>query len=231
MNIQGFQKMTLLDYPQRVACTVFTGGCNFRCPFCHNASLVTDINLKSAFSEDEILDFLKKRQGVLDGVCITGGEPLLQPDIKQFIIKIKSLGYKVKLDTNGSFPEKLKELIDEKLIDYVAMDIKNAKEKYPITAGITKDIMPSIEKSVKILLENRVEYEFRTTVTAQHHTVEDIENIAKWINGAKKYFLQGFVDSGEILGEDSLSAPDEKELKDMEKTANNYILTHIRGVK
>lgn len=231
MNIQGFQKMTLLDYPQRVACTVFTGGCNFRCPFCHNASLVTDINLKSAFSEDEILDFLKKRQGVLDGVCITGGEPLLQPDIKQFIIKIKSLGYKVKLDTNGSFPEKLKELIDEKLIDYVAMDIKNAKEKYPITAGITNDIMPSIEKSVKILLENRVEYEFRTTVTAQHHTVEDIENIAKWIKGAKKYFIQGFVDSGEILGKDSLSAPDEKVLKNMEKTANNYILTHIRGVK
>ena len=230
MNIQGFQKMTLLDYPERVACTVFTGGCNFRCPFCHNASLVTDINLKSAFSEEEILSFLKKRQGILDGVCITGGEPLLQPDIKQFIIKIKSLGFKVKLDTNGSFPDKLKELIDEKLVDYVAMDIKNSKEKYLITAGVTKDIMPFIEKSVKILLENRVDYEFRTTVTAQHHTVEDIENIAKWIKGAKRYFIQGFVDSGEILGETLLSSPDEKTLQSMEKAADNYLFTRLRGI-
>ncbi len=230
MNIQGFQKMTLLDYPERVACTVFTGGCNFRCPFCHNASLVTDINLKSAFNEEEILSFLEKRQGILDGVCITGGEPLLQPDIKQFIIKIKSLGFKVKLDTNGSFPDKLKELIDENLVDYVAMDIKNSKEKYLITAGVTKDIMPSVEKSVKILLENRVDYEFRTTVTAQHHTVEDIENIAKWIKGAKRYFIQGFVDSGEILGETLLSSPDEKTLQSMEKAADNYLFTRLRGI-
>ncbi len=230
MNIQGFQKMTLLDYPERVACTVFTGGCNFRCPFCHNASLVTDINLKSAFNEEEILSFLEKRQGILDGVCITGGEPLLQPDIKQFIIKIKSLGFKVKLDTNGSFPDKLKELIDENLVDYVAMDIKNSKEKYLITAGVTKDIMPSVEKSVKILLENRVDYEFRTTVTAQHHTVEDIENIAKWIKGAKRYFIQGFVDSGEILGETLLSSPDEKTLQSMEKVADNYLFTRLRGI-
>lgn len=230
MNIQGFQKMTLLDYPERVACTVFTGGCNFRCPFCHNASLVTDINLKSAFSEEEILSFLEKRQGILDGVCVTGGEPLLQPDIKQFIIKIKSLGFKVKLDTNGSFPDKLKELIDENLVDYVAMDIKNSKEKYLITAGVTKDIMPSVEKSVKILLENRVDYEFRTTVTAQHHTVEDIENIAKWIKGAKRYFIQGFVDSGEILGETLLSSPDEKTLQSMEKAADNYLFTRLRGI-
>ncbi len=231
MNIQGFQKMTLLDYPEKVACTVFTGGCNFRCPFCHNASLVSDINLKSEFSEEEILDFLQKRQGVLDGVCITGGEPLLQPDIKEFITKIKGLGFKVKLDTNGSFPDKLKELIDEDLIDYVAMDIKNSKGKYLMTAGVTKDIMPSIEKSIKILLENKVDYEFRTTVTAQHHTAEDIENIAKWIAGAKKYFIQGFVDSGEILGGTFLSSPDEKTLQSMERIADNYLFTRLRGIK
>ena len=152
MIINGFQKLTLLDYPGKVACTIFTAGCNLRCPFCHNASLVTHIDSETTFSTEEVLDYLKKRQGSLEGVCITGGEPLLQPDIKEFISEIKNLGYSVKLDTNGTFPEKLKELVNEGLVDYVAMDIKNSKAKYEETAGINNLDLSKIEESVDFLI-------------------------------------------------------------------------------
>ncbi|MBO5212446.1 MAG: anaerobic ribonucleoside-triphosphate reductase activating protein [Clostridia bacterium] len=197
MIIGGFQKMTMLDYPGKVACTVFTYGCNLRCPFCHNASLVIDE--AQLFSEEEILSYIEKRKKILDGVCISGGEPLMQKDIFDFMRKIKSMGLLVKLDTNGSYPEKLKEAIELGLVDYVAMDIKNSKEKYAITTGKKSIDISAFEKSVELLLCGRVEYEFRTTVVKQHHELEDIKSIGKWIKGAEKYFLQDFVDSGNLI--------------------------------
>lgn len=198
MIFSGFQKLTLLDFPGTVACTLFTQGCNFRCPFCHNASLVTASAL-SEYSEKEVLDFLGKRRGILEGVCITGGEPLLCPTLPDFIARVRRLGYKVKLDTNGSFPEALKKLLDKGMLDYVAMDIKNSFEKYPLTAGWEKVSVPDIEKSIDLLMNGTVPYEFRTTVCAELHTPEDITAIAERIRGAERYFLQNFVDSGDVL--------------------------------
>ncbi len=198
MIFSGFQKLTLLDFPGTVACTLFTQGCNFRCPFCHNASLVTASAL-SEYSEKEVLDFLGKRRGILEGVCITGGEPLLCPTLPDFIARVRHLGYKVKLDTNGSFPEALKKLLDKGMLDYVAMDIKNSFEKYPLTAGWEKVSVPDIEKSIDLLMNGTVPYEFRTTVCAELHTPEDITAIAERIRGAERYFLQNFVDSGDVL--------------------------------
>ncbi len=198
MHIEAYQKLTLLDFPGRTAATVFTHGCNFRCPFCHNAGLVVRPS-ESTIDENELFDYLEKRKKLLDGVCITGGEPLLQKDIAAFIRKIKDIGYMVKLDTNGSFPEKLQELLDEGIIDYVAMDIKNSLDKYAITAGIPQDIVPRIAKSVDILLNGDVDYEFRTTVTGNLHTVDDMRSIGEWIKGAKAYYLQPFKDSGDIV--------------------------------
>ncbi|MEE0969134.1 MAG: anaerobic ribonucleoside-triphosphate reductase activating protein [Clostridia bacterium] len=222
MIFGGFQKLTLLDFPGFVACTLFTKGCNFLCPFCHNAPLVNKPGEAASFSEEEILSFLKKRTGILEGVCITGGEPLLHTSLKDFIIKVKALGYKVKLDTNGSFPERLSSLISEGLIDYVAMDIKNSFEKYAITSGTDKTYLPAIEESIDILLSGKMPYEFRTTVTRELHTVRDIELIAERINGADKYFLQNFSDSGNIIGR-GLSPVDELTLKEMSVAAAKYI--------
>lgn len=199
MQIGGFQKLTLLDFPEKVACIVFTAGCNFRCPFCHNASLVTHIDNSAAITEEEILEYLRKRKGLLDGVCITGGEPLLHKDIEDFIVKIKQEGFAVKLDTNGSFPERLISLVEKGLVDYVAMDIKNCKEKYLETAGVDTFEIENIEKSIDFLLKGKVPYEFRTTVVDGLHTTQDIVLIAQRIKGAKKYFLQNFVDSGDII--------------------------------
>lgn len=197
MNIQGYQKLTLLDFPGKMACTVFTGGCNFRCPFCHNASLVND-PLCYTSSADEVLQYLEKRQGILNGVCITGGEPLLQPDLEEYIKKIKALGYSVKLDTNGYSPERLKKLLDTGLVDYVAMDIKASKQNYQKATGIDIDI-EKIEKSVELLKNGNTPFEFRTTVVKNIHFVEEFQDIAEWIKGTKKYYLQGFKDSGDIL--------------------------------
>ena len=178
MKIQGLQKLTLLDYPGQVACTIFTAGCNFRCPFCHNAPLVTHIDDSCDITTEEIFAFLKKRQGILDGVCVSGGEPLVQPDIAEFIREIKALGYHVKLDTNGSFPEKLKELVDEGLLDYVAMDIKNSARKYGETIGIDGYDPARILESVDYLMTNVVPFEFRTTVVREFHKKTDFEDIA-----------------------------------------------------
>ena len=230
MNIQGIQKLTLLDYPEHVACTIFTGGCNFRCPFCHNALLVTENFGSSKLSEDEILSFLKKRIGILDGVCITGGEPLLNSDIGDFLKKIKELGYPVKLDTNGSFPERLEALIDEKLVDYVAMDIKNSKEKYGITVRKPNFDISPILRSVEILKKGRVPFEFRTTVTLEYHNESDMIEIAKWLVGTEKYFLQNFVDSGELIDK-NVHGHDKNSMKSMLSVAKKHISTaELRGV-
>lgn len=199
MIIQGLQKLTLLDYPGKVACTIFTAGCNFRCPFCHNASLVVDTAPYPKISEEKILSFLTKRRGILDGVCITGGEPLIQPDIRRFMEQVKELGYLVKLDTNGSFPERMTELIEAELVDYVAMDVKNAKEKYALTIGVKEYDLEAIEKSIAYLKKGMIPYEFRTTVVREFHQKTDFDSIGKWLTGAEKYFLQNFVDSGELI--------------------------------
>ena len=229
MRINGFQKMTLLDFPGHIACTVFTGGCNFRCPFCHNAGLVEGHSAES-YTAEEILSYLEKRSGLIEGVCITGGEPLLQPDIEEFISNIKKLGYLVKLDTNGSFPEKLISLVEKGLIDYVAMDVKNRMEKYGETVGIADFDTADVEKSIKFLLKGSVDYEFRTTVVKEFHTEQDIEALAQYIGGAKKYFIQQFVDSGKILG-GKLTPHTPEILGNMRNLAKKHIQNvELRGI-
>lgn len=229
MNIQGFQKLTLLDYPGKMACTLFTAGCNLRCPFCHNSRLVLNPEKESEFSVEEILSFLKKRQGILDGVVITGGEPLLQKDIADFIRQIKELGYSVKLDTNGTFPQKLHELVENGLVDYVAMDIKNSPELYAETIGISGYDISKIKESIAFLLEGRVDYEFRTTVVREFHSVFGMDNIGKLIKGAKRHFLQAFVDSGELIAF-GLSGVPKDEMESMQKIMLNYVDScEIRG--
>ncbi len=201
MIINGFQKLTLLDFPAHTAAIVFTAGCDLRCPFCHNAPLVSRIRLDERIDEDEIFSYLEKRFGILDGVCVSGGEPLLQKDVFAFLERVKGMGYAVKLDTNGSSPEKLREAIDRGLVDYVAMDIKNAPELYPQTTGIRALDIEPFSKSRDILLSSSVDYEFRTTVTNELHTPKSIAAAAEWIKGAKRYFIQNFKDSGDTVGE------------------------------
>ncbi len=227
MEINGLMKLTLLDFPGKTACTVFFAGCNFRCPFCHNASLVKGD--AESISYDSFFSFLKKRQGLLDGVAVTGGEPLLRQDIRDFLRRIKELGFLVKLDTNGSFPEKLKEIIDGGLCDYVAMDIKSSPEGYERAIGCKVDI-EKIKKSVEILKSGAVDHEFRTTVAKGAIELSDVEGIGKWLEGSEKYFLQGFVDSGDILGE-GCSAFSKEEMEDMLKAVQKYIpKASLRGV-
>ncbi len=230
MNFNGFQRLTLLDYPGKVACTLFTAGCNLRCPFCHNASLVTHIDNASIYKKEEILSYLKKRQGILEGVCISGGEPLLQPDIEEFICEVKALGYNVKLDTNGFYPDKLISLVNKGLIDYVAVDFKNTYEKYPLTTGIENlDITP-FKKTVEFLLSGKVDYEFRTTVVEGIHETQDIVEIAKTIKGAPRYFLQSFVDSGDLIM-NGLCAISPENMKKMALLAGEFVTnTKIRGI-
>ncbi len=230
MLVNGFQKLTILDYPGKVACIVFTPGCNFRCPFCHNAALVTHIDKETYIDVDEVLAYLKKRQGLLDGVVITGGEPLLQDGIEDFIAEIKALGYAVKLDTNGSFPEKLISVVEKGLVDYVAMDIKNSKDKYGMTVGVEDFDITPIEKSVEFLLQDKVDYEFRTTIVNGFHTLDDIQDIVVWLKGAHKYFLQNFVDSGDLIS-DGLEPVSVDLLKEMQKKATETIsFVEIRGI-
>ena len=199
MLLAGLQKLTLLDFPGRVACTVFTAGCNLRCPFCHNSDLVLPERKPLLLDTEEFFSFLKKRQGVLEGVCVTGGEPLLQKDIAPFLRRIRELGFAVKLDTNGCFPHILRSLVDEGLVDFVAMDIKNSPARYAQTAGIPDLDLSAVEESIRFLLSGAVEYEFRTTVAAQLHDEACFEDIARWIAGAKRYAIQNFRDSGDIL--------------------------------
>ena len=195
----GLRKITLLDYPGLVACTVFTFGCNFRCPFCHNASLVNFSDGEGSLELGEVVDFLRSRGRKLDGVCVTGGEALMHRDIDELLAKIRELNLRIKVDTNGSFPEALQRIIDAGLVDYVAMDIKNSPEKYAVTCG-KDDVLEKVKQSVDILMHSgKVDYEFRTTVVDAFHEEADFAAIGKWIAGAKRYFLQEFVDSGDLL--------------------------------
>ena len=230
MIVSGLAKLTLLDYPGKTACTVFTGGCNFRCPFCHNAPLVIGADAAGILTEEDVLSHLKKRQGILDGVCITGGEPLLQKDIAEFIARIRDLGYSVKLDTNGSFPDRLASLAEKGLIDYVAMDIKNCKEKYPATVGIKGFDVAPICESVEFLKGGSLPYEFRTTVVREFHTVGDFVAIGDWISGAKKYFLQAFSDAGELI-EEGLHGVEKPEMQAFADLLRPKIeLVELRGI-
>lgn len=231
VRFYGLQKLTLLDFPGRMACTVFTGGCNMRCPFCHNRSLVFLNENDSEISVNDIVDYLENRSKVLDGVCITGGEPLLHKGLKDFIKKAKSLGLQVKLDTNGSNFEKLKELVEEGLLDYVAVDIKNCPKKYPETIGLQSYDLSEIEKVISYLLEDHVDYEFRTTIVKQFHEVSDIEEIGKWIKGAKRYYLQNFEDHGTCI-QSGLSEVGIETLEKMKEVAKPYVKEiELRGVK
>ena len=226
MRLGGLQKLTLLDFPGHVACTVFLQGCNFRCPFCHNTPLVLGTD---PYSMEELKTFLKKRQGLLEGVAITGGEPLLSSDLPELLREIKIMGYLVKVDTNGSFPDRLEALIRDQLVDYVAMDIKNSPEKYEFTSG-AKGVLPAVEKSAALLMEGRVPYEFRTTVVAEHHTAEDFRKIGHWLRGASQYFLQNYVDSGDILLP-GLHAASKEEMENYLAIAREYIPnTQLRGI-
>lgn len=221
----------MLDYPGQVACTVFTGGCNFRCPFCHNSPLVLPEQLAHDTDEEQVLSFLSKRVGVLDGVAITGGEPLLHKDIGDFLAKVKAMGYKIKLDTNGSFPDLLMALVRDKLIDRVAMDIKNAPELYPATIGVSNVDMAAIERSKEFLLSGAIDYEFRTTVVKGLHTEESLLTAAKWISGAKEYYLQQFKDSGHVLNIEGLDAYDEQEMHALADAIKPIVPTvQVRGV-
>ena len=199
----GLQKLTLLDYPGKVACTLFTRGCNFRCPFCHNASLVVRADEQKAYDNSEVLAFLKKRKGILDGVAITGGEPTLMGGLYDFIKEVKDMGYSVKLDTNGTRPDVLKRLVNDNLLDYVAMYIKNSPEKYAYTCGLPETYdLSKIEESKDFLMSGTVDFEFRTTVAKPFHSEEDFVKIGEWLRGDEKYFLQQFKDSGDIIGEE-----------------------------
>lgn len=229
MLIKGLQKLTVLDFPDRTACTVFTAGCNFRCPFCHNAVLVTDID-GEYYDESEIFEFLEKRKNVLDGVAVTGGEPLLQPDIERFLYEIKDMGYAVKLDTNGSFPEKLEGILQLGLADYVAMDVKNSFEKYAVTIGVENFDVEPVKKSMELLKNSGIDYEFRTTVTENFHTIEDIENLAKQISGTPRYFLQNFEDSGNLIDSNCRGVSRDK-MREMLEVAKKYIpQAQLRGM-
>ena len=230
MKFGGLQKLTLLDYPDKVAATVFTVGCNFRCPFCHNLYLVAGDGAKlEALTEEEILNFLQKRAKMLEGVCITGGEPLIQPEIERFLAKIRAIGYKIKLDTNGAFPDTLKSLIDKGLVDYVAMDVKNSKDLYAQTVGCAVD-MRAIERSVELLKSGVVDYEFRTTVTATFHTAESVRDMAQWLTGAKRLYLQQFVDSGDLI-DPTVTGVDEATLRKFCEIARAFVPnTQIRGI-
>lgn len=210
MQIHGLQKMTLLDFPGRVACTIFLAGCDFNCPFCHNAGLLAH-GAEPMMDDAELISFLSKRKGLLDGVCITGGEPLLRKEIGGFIGAIRELGFKVKLDTNGSHPERLSQLVSGELLDYVAMDIKNSPDRYPETAGMADLDVGPIAESAAFLMESSVESEFRTTVVAELHDCESFRAIGSWIAGAKRYFLQPFVDR-EAVRFGNLHAPSDEDL-------------------
>ena len=247
MQIHGFNKTTLLDYPEHIAATVFTGGCNFRCPFCHNGELVLDPGCQPLIPEEEVLSYLKKRQGILQGVCVTGGEPTLQKDLKEFLQKIKELGYPIKLDTNGYMPGVLWDLLQNKLVDYVAMDIKASRENYGTAAGLKNMDLARIEESIGILKSSGIPYEFRTTVVKGIHTVEEFEDIGRWIAGCPAYYLQSYEENENCLyrilqtaesndvkpgGADPCGAFSGEELEQMAERARKYVgKVVLRGVE
>ena len=230
MDFAGMQNLTLLDFPGKVACILFVRGCNLRCPFCHNASLVCG-SVEDPFPEANVLAFLKKRQGLLDGVVISGGEPTMYPALLPFLQKVRQLGYAIKLDTNGTNPDLLKQIVKEGLVDYVAMDIKNCPSLYSATCGIPKPDISSIEESRAFLMSGATDYEFRTTVVKGLHTEESIGELACWIAGAKRYYLQAFKDSGNLLSPENLRPFSEKEMNELLEITKAYIPhAQLRGI-
>lgn len=228
MDINGLQKLTLLDYPGKVACTVFLAGCNLRCPFCHNAPLVVG-SAPAAMDEAEFLAFLAKRRGKLDGVCVTGGEPTLRPGLPEFLEKIRNLGFLIKLDTNGTNPGMLQKLLDRKIVDYVAMDIKNAPSRYGATCGDI-DVLEAVKKSAAILMDSGTDYEFRTTCVSPLHDPQGMRELGRWISGAKQYYLQQFVDSGNLVGT-GVRGLSKDQMEALRSAVLPYIPnTHIRGI-
>ena len=228
MNVQGYQKLTLLDYPGRTACTAFTGGCNLRCPFCHNAGLVRT-PLAGPNLTDEVLEYLAKRRGILDGVCVTGGEPLLQPDLEDFLRKVKGMGYAVKLDTNGMLPRRLAAVLATKLVDYVAMDIKSSPDGYAAATGTDADVS-AVSDSLSILRDSGIPFELRTTAVRGLHTEADFAAIGEWIGEVPAYFIQRFVDSGQLLGS-GFEAFSPEEMEHLLTTVRKHIPSaQLRGV-
>lgn len=231
MNICGFNKTTLLDYPEHVAATVFTGGCNFRCPFCHNGGLVLGADKCEVIPEEEIFAVLKRRQGILQGVCITGGEPTLQPDLPEFIGKVRALGFRVKLDTNGYRPEVLRSLLEKDMLDYAAMDIKASPENYAKAAGCRTIDFSRIEESIELLKEAGIPYEFRTTVVEGIHSILEFEQIGKLLEGSKAYYLQAFRENENVIGE-GFEAFSGESMEEMAQIARKYIhKVELRGVE
>lgn len=222
MQISGLQKTTLVDYPGHVACTLFTGGCNYRCPYCQNSDLVLYPDQITPLTEDDIFAHLKKRRNVLTGVCISGGEPTLQPDLKKFIQKVKAMGFFIKLDTNGSHPALLKELVTEHLLDYVAMDIKHSRAKYATIACCPNFSLEAVAESVDFLKEGRTDYEFRTTLVKELHKESDITAIGLWLMGAKKYYLQPYRDSETVISP-GFHAPSKEQLDIFVKILSAFI--------
>ena len=222
MILKGLQKLTLLDYPGEIAATVFTGGCNFRCPFCHNASLVLPEKFGATLPTEEFFAFLESRRGKLRAVCVSGGEPTLQGDLLEFIKRIKDMGVLVKLDTNGTRPDVLRALFDAGLLDYVAMDIKNSRKRYGETVGVENFDISPIEESINILRKGNVPFEFRTTVVRELHTEGDIAEIGEWLSGDEKFFLQTFEDSGDLIGT-GYSAYDGEEMKHLIEILKGYV--------
>lgn len=229
MLILGLTKTTLLDYPGHVASTVFTGGCNFRCPFCHNGPFVLNPAGESPVSREEIFEHLLKRKNVLDGVCITGGEPTIQADLPIFVRRIKDMGYSVKLDTNGANPGVLRKLVEEGMVDYVAMDMKNSYSKYIMTTGCTRKSLEMVMESASFLMEGRVPYEFRTTVVRELHNAEDFKEIATQISGADHWYIQSFKDSDNVI-DHSFSAYTKEELEKMISDIHEVEVT-LRGIE
>lgn len=229
MKFKGISKLTLLDYPEHLACTLFVGGCQFRCPFCHNSELVLRPNEETSFNEKEILYFLKSRVGRLEGVCITGGEPTMYPDLKEFIKKVKRLGFLVKLDTNGTNPKLVKELLDEELLDMIAMDIKSSLEHYDKAAGTTVKL-DDIGRTVDFIRSSGIDYEFRTTLVRGLQTKEDMASIGKWLSGAKAYYLQNFVNNGNLI-DNSMTGFTPDEMKEMLDIVKAYVPeAKLRGI-
>ena len=230
MEIKGLQKLTLLDYPGKVACTVFTGGCNFRCPFCQNSDLVISPKLNPSIVEDEVLHLIEKRRGMMDGICISGGEPLMQEDLVEFIGKCRSLGALVKLDTNGYLVEKLRGIIENKLVDYIAMDVKAAPENYGKLVGIKDFDVSPILKSVELIKQSGIEHEFRTTVVGDMHTERDFQLIGEWLAGEQHYYLQKFVDSGALIEDGHSPADDDTMHEYLRIVQKNIPEARLRGV-
>ena len=228
MNVQGYQKLTLLDYPGRTACTVFTGGCNLRCPFCHNAGLVRT-PLAGPNLTDEVLAYLAKRKGILDGVCVTGGEPLLQPDLVGFLQAVKEMGYAVKLDTNGMLPGRLSEVLATKLVDYVAMDVKSSPDGYPAATGTDADVS-AVSDSLSILRGSGIPFELRTTAVRGIHAEADFDAIGRWIGDVPAYFIQRFVDSGQLLGSGCDAFTDEEMERLLTTVREQVPSAQLRGV-